>query len=176
MELLQRAGRDDDLQAWAAFQPIIEETVLIWLHEHPDQEAACRLHHERHFVVLAFERLRQVTVQRQLACMPLSEVLVTLRACLNGAILETMRVSSAPATLANVWPDEDDHPEKMAVWNRLQARLSCERERRLAYLLYHCGLSPAEIVRGAPQEWSDAQEVAHLRSNILLRLMERSEL
>ena len=96
LELLRRASTHGDLQAWAAFQQSLEETVLTWLHEHPGSEAACRLQSERHFVALAFERLRQAAVQGQVTCETLSEVLVFLRASLNGAILETLRISQRP--------------------------------------------------------------------------------
>jgi hypothetical protein len=44
-----------------------------------------------------------------------------------------------------------------------------QSERRLAYLLYSCGLQSAEIVRGSPQEWSDVHEVTRLRRIILER-------
>lgn len=168
LELWRRAKTHGDLEAWAAFQQCLEETVLTWFHDHPASEAACRMHSERHFVALAFERLRQAVVQRQVTCETLSEVLLYLRMSLNGAILETLRVSSWPG---GPWPDGEDRPDSSAVWDRLQALLSNERERRLAYLLYHCGLTLAEIVRGSPQEWSDVQEVARLRRIILARLM-----
>jgi len=49
--------------------------------------------------------------------------------------------------------------------------LADQHERRLAYLLYHCGLSPKEIVRFYPQEWSDVQEIHCLRRAILERLL-----
>ena len=68
LELLRRASTHGDLQAWAAFQQHLEETVLTWLHDHPGSETACRLQSERHFVVLAFERLRQATIQGQVTC------------------------------------------------------------------------------------------------------------
>ena len=45
------------------------------------------------------------------------------------------------------------------------------REQRLAYLLYHCGLEPAEIVRYCPQEWGNVQEVIRLRRTIFMQLM-----
>src|SRR5207248_4075058 len=154
----------------------LEETVLTWFHDHPGREAACRLQSERHFVALAFERLRQAAVQEQVAYETLSEVLVYLRASLNGAILETLRVSRRSGAVSSPWPDGEDRPDRSGVWNRLQALLSSERERRLAYLLYHCGLEPAEIVRYCPQEWSDVHEVARLRRSILARLMKRPEL
>ena len=55
------------------------------------------------------------------------------------------------------------------VWENLQRLLPSERERRLAYLLYHCGLRPREIVRFLPQEWSEIQEIYRLRRDILER-------
>jgi len=168
LELLRRAITYGDLEAWAAFRQGLEETVLSWLHEHPGREAACRVQTERHFVTMAFERLRQATIQGQVTCEMLSELLVFLRVSLNGAILETLRDSKRP--------DGEDRLDRGELWDRLQARLSNRREQRLAYLLYHCGLEPAEIVRCCPQEWSDVHEVARLRRIILERLMKRSEL
>jgi len=103
-------------------------------------------------------------------------VLLYLRASLNGAILDALRVSSRPGAVSIPWPDGEDRPDRSAVWDRLQvqALLSSERERRLAYLLYSCGLQPAEIVRYCPQEWSDVHEVTRLRRVIFNRLMNES--
>ena len=96
LKLLRCASSQGDLQAWATFQQGLEETVLIWLHEHTDSQVACCLHDERHFVAQAFEQLQQAVFQGQVSCETLSEVLGYLRASLNGAILETLRVSSHP--------------------------------------------------------------------------------
>ena len=174
LELLRRASTYGDLQAWTAFQQSLKETVRTWFHEHPGREAACRLQSERHFVAQAFEQLQQTVVQGQVACETLAEVLVYLRASLNGAILETLRVSSRPRAVSERMSAERDlqgHPQSLDIWGWFQARLSSEREGRLAYLLYHCGLEPAEIVRCCPQEWSDVHEVTRLRRSILARLM-----
>ena len=132
------------------------------------------MHSEKYFVAQAFERLWQAALQRQVACETLAELLVYLRASLNGAILETMRVSSRPSAISERMSAERDlqgHPQSLDIWGWFQARLSSEREGRLAYLLYHCGLEPAEIVRCCPQEWSDVQEVARLRRIIFMQLM-----
>jgi hypothetical protein len=129
------------------------------------------MHGERHFVAQAFEQLQQAVFQGQVTCETLSEVMVYLRASLNGAILETLRISSRPGAVSIPWLDGEDSPDKSEVWDRLQARLSNQREQRLAYLLYHCGLEPAAIVRYCPQEWSDVHEVARLRRIIFVRLM-----
>jgi hypothetical protein len=172
LELIHRAKTHGDLQAWATFQQSLEETVLTWFHAHPGSEAACRLQSERHFVALAFEQLWQAVLQGRVTCETLSGVLVYLRASLNGVILETLRVSTRPAALCERIAGEQDlegQLESREVWDRFRARLSSERERRLAYLLYHCGLQPAEIVRDSPQEWSDVHEVARLRRIILAR-------
>lgn len=176
LELLRRASKQGDLDAWATFQKSLEATVLTWLHAHPGSEVACRVHGERHLVSLAFERLRRAIIQGQVTCETLSKVLVYLRAILNGVILETLRNSKRPGAVSIIWSDGEDCLERGELWDRLQARLSSERERRLAYLLYHCGLEPAEIVHYCPLEWSDVQEVVLLRRIILVRLIKRSEL
>ncbi len=173
LELLCRASTQGDLDAWAAFQQILEVTVLTWFHKHPGREAGCHLQSEQSFVAQTFERLRQATIQGQVSCESLSEVLVFLRASLNGVILETLRDSKRPGAVSSPWPDGEDRPDMGELWDRLQARLSNRREQRLAYLLYQCGLEPAEIVRCCPQEWSDVHEVARLRNIILARLMQR---
>jgi hypothetical protein len=175
LELLCCASTHGDLETLEAFQQSLEEIVLTWLHDHPGREAAYRLQSERHFVALAFERLRQAVVQRQVACETLSEVLMYLRASLNGAILETLRDSKRPGAVSSIRPDGEDRTVRNELWAKLQARLPNRREQRLAYLLYHCGLEPAEIVRGLPQEWSDIHEIMRLRRSILARLIQRSE-
>jgi hypothetical protein len=176
LELLCHTSIHGDLQAWVAFQQSLEELLLTWLHKHPGREAACYLQSEQHFVAQAFERLRQATIQGQVSCEFFSEVLVFLSASLNGAILETLRDSKRAGAVSSIGPDAEDHLDRGELWDMLQARLSNQREQRLAYLLYHCGLKPAEIVRGLPQEWSDVQEVARLRRSILARLMRGPEL
>jgi hypothetical protein len=47
--------------------------------------------------------------------------------------------------------------------------LSDEREKRLAYLLYYCGLKPRDIARRWSQEFHDVQEIYRLNSNIVER-------
>lgn len=172
LELLHRASTSGDLEAWGAFQQGLEETALAWFHAHPSSEAASRVQSESHFVARAFEQVWHLVVQGQVACQTLSEALVCLRASLCGAILEALRVARREGAASSLGLDGGEPSESSAVWGNLQAALSTERERRLAYLLYHCGLSPAEIVCCCPQEWSDVREVARLRRSILARLIQ----
>jgi hypothetical protein len=174
LELMHSAISQGDQDAWAEFQQSLEETVLTWLHAHPGRESACLCKSELHFVALAFERLRQAAIQGKVAYKTLSEVFVYLRASLNGVILEALRISACPEAVSQRLSGEryvEGHPKSREVWDLLQARLSSERERRLGYLLYHCGLGPGEIVRCYPQEWSDVHEIARLRRIILADLM-----
>jgi hypothetical protein len=171
LELWRRASREGDQEAWAAFQQSLEETVLAWFHAHPSREAASRVRSESYLVARAFEQMWHLVVQGQAAYQALSEVLVYLRASLNAAILEGLRVARREGSASSL-PDREEPSESGVVWGVLQAALSNERERRLAYLLYHRGLSPAEIVCCSPQEWSDVREVARLRRRILARLIQ----
>jgi hypothetical protein len=148
--------------------------VLGWLHEHPGREMACRSESEEHYMALAFERFWQATLQRQVVYKTLTEVLVSLRASLNGAILETARVSSHPREALRSGtgePHMQDSPRSRETWDTLQTLLPDQREQRLAYLLFHCGLKPREVVRCCPQEWRDIQEISCLRRIILERLL-----
>ena len=171
LKLLRRASSQGDLQDWATFQQGLEETILAWFYTHPGSEAASRVQSDRYFVARAFEQFWNLGVQEQVACETLSEALMYLRASLNGAILETLRVSRRPKVVSSPWPDEEGCLERSVIWGRLQAELPNQREQRLAYLLFHCGLSPREIVRGLPQEFDDVREVYGLRRTIMERLL-----
>ena len=176
LELLRRALVQVDQDAWAGVQRCLSELVRGWLYSHPRREAALRWQSEEDYVALAFERFWQATVQQQVAFRTLAGALAYLRASLNGAILDTLRtyVRSREVPLpepgAPGEPSFEDRTNSGELWEILQRVLPSERERRLAYLLYHCGLKPREIVRFCPQEWNDVQEIYRLRRNILERL------
>jgi hypothetical protein len=177
LELLRRAIAHGDQDAWAGFQQCLEEAVLAWLHEHPSREAACRGLCEKDLVVQAFERFRQGAVQAQMTFETLAGVLVYLRASLHGAILDTLRALSRPKEVSILVPGLAGEPhvadqiDSNEIWEFLQTLLPSARERRLAYLIYFCGLGPQEIVQCCPQEWSDVQEIYRLRRNIVERLL-----
>jgi len=65
----------------------------------------------------------------------------------------------------------EDHPDTSELGESLHTLLLNEREQRLVFLLFQCGLSPREIVRCYPQEWSDIQEIYRLRHAILERML-----
>ncbi len=101
LELWRRAIQQGDLEAWAGFQQDLEETFLAWFHAHPSSFAASRVHCESHYVAQAFEQVWHLVVQGQVTCHALSEALVYLRASLNGAILEGLRVARCPGATSS---------------------------------------------------------------------------
>jgi hypothetical protein len=143
---------------------------------------ACYLDTEEHYVALAFVRCWQSTIAEQLEFGQLSGVLHYLRACLNGGILDTLRAYSRLKEVSLQEPEEpgkhrgEESTDSSEIWETLKNMLSNPREQQLAYLLFHCGLRPREIVHCCPQEWSDVHEVYGLRRTIMERVLRNAGL
>ena len=180
-ELLHQALAQGNQDAWAELQQCLGETVCRWLHTHPSKEVAWSFESAEHYVGLAFERFRQAAIEGQVAFETQASALVYLCASLNGTILDSLRAyarpRAVPVPLPGV-PSEpyfEDRTTSLELWEILQKVLPSEREQRLAYMLYHCGLGPREIVQLCPQEWSDVQEIYRLRRNILEQLLRHTD-
>ncbi len=177
VEVFRRATVQGDQDARAWVQQSLSEVVHDWLRRHPSREVACRLESEEHYVAQTFEHFWQATVQQQVTFRTLGGALLYLRASLHGAILDTLRTYSRPREVALPEPGEageppvEDQTDSKEIWKILHTILPSDREKRLAYLLYHCGLKPREIVRFCPQEWNDVQDIYRLRGNIMERLL-----
>src|SRR5216683_3017915 len=61
-------------------------------------------------------------------------------------------------------------------WECMQQLFPDGRERRVAYLVFHCNLSPQDIFCFAPQGFRDVQEIRHLRLHMLERILLHSDL
>ena len=182
VELIRRATVQGDQEAWAWVQHCFGGIVLNWLRCHPQRAQACRLESEENYVAQAFERFWQATASnKQVEFHTLAAALRYLRASLNGAILDTLRAYLRPRETSLPEPGEPGEPyvedsfESSEVWEILQTMLPDRREKRLAYLLFHCGLKPREIVRFCPREWSDVHEIYHVRRNITQRLLSNAD-
>ena len=160
-----------DAQAREWVQRSYQETVLDWLRSHPHKEEAYRFYDENYYVSQAFACFWLTAARKPgLAINTLDTALQYLYASLNGVLVDTLRASSRRA----IAPGEDiDDQGKL--WETIQTLVSDAREQRVAYLLYHCGLKAGEIVRACPQEFSDVQEISHLRCNVLERLLHNSD-
>ncbi len=178
LELFRRSSMQHDDVAPEVLRQCFSEFIRNWIRRHPQKEIACRLESEEYYVAQAFEFFWQAVIHRQvLECAALPIVLAYLQASLNGVILDTLRTFSQSNKVAFLETDDTAEPvvksneHAATLWESIQSMLPNERERRVAYLLFHCGLQPGEIVACDPQEFSDVQEVARLRRNIMVRLM-----
>jgi len=160
LELLHLATQQDDHEARSWVQLCLGGRGGGWLRRHPQKEVACRLESEENYVAQAFERFWQaIAYIQRVKFSTLAAALQYLRASLNGAILDMLRAYARPREVSRSVPGEpceplvEDSTENSEVWEILHMILSNPRERRLAYLLFHCGLKPREIVRFCPQEW-----------------------
>jgi hypothetical protein len=179
LELLRRATFQDNQEAWSWVQHCFGGMIRGWLRRHPQRELACRLESEEHYVDQAFERFWQATtIHQRVEFSTLAAALQYLRASLNGAILDILRANERSGDAPLPEPGEprvEDSTDSSEVWESLQAILLNPREQRLAYLLFHCGLGPREIVRFCPQEWSDIQEIYRLRRNMMKRFLLKAD-
>ena len=182
LELLRRAIVQGDQEAWVGIQHCFNGLVRGWLRRHPKREVACRLESEENYVAQTFERFWQATAStRHVEFNTLAAALQYLRASLNGVILDTLRAYARPREVILPEAGEagelqaEDTADRGEVWEALQTMLSDEREKRLAYLLFHCGLKSREIIRFCPQEWSDVREIYRLRRNIMERILHNAD-
>jgi hypothetical protein len=179
IELLRRATVEDDQEAWVWVQHCFGELLRSWLHSHPKREAACRLESEETYVALAFERFWQaITSNQRVEFSRLAAALLYLRASLHGVILNTLRTYVRPKEVS--WPEPgesqvEDSAVSSEVFEVLKTMLPNPREQRVAYLLFHCGLKPREIVRLCPQEWSSVGEIYGLRRTIIERILRNTD-
>jgi hypothetical protein len=178
LELLHRAIMQSNQEAWIWVQHCFGEMVRGWVRLHPRRAMACRLDSEENFVAQAFERFWQATAcNQQLEFRTLAAASQYLRASLHGAILDTLRTYQRPgdasryASGAPGEPSVGDVTGGSELWDILKGMLTNPREQRLAYLLFHCGLSPMEIVQFCSSEWSSVQEISVLRHTIMERVL-----
>ncbi len=182
VELLRRATVQGDQEAWIWVHHCFGGVLLNWLHRHPKRAQACRLESEEHYVALAFERFWQATASnQQVGFNTLAAALQYLRASLNGAILDTLRAYARRREISLPEPGEPGEPHMQdvtfssEVWDNLKTLLSNPREARVAYLLFHCGLKPREVVHVCPQEFGDVREVYRLRRTIMERVLRNGD-
>ena len=182
LELLHRAIIQNDQEAWTWVQHCFGGLVRGWLHRHPQRASAYLLESEEHYVTQTFERFWQAAVHTQEGAIDSMEgALRYVRASLNGTLLETLRASSGSGESSISHPHEAEErliQKKAAgseVWALIQESIHSPREQRLAFLLFHCGLSPREVLQYCSREFDDLHEISHLRYSILEHLLRRTD-
>lgn len=183
LELLRHATSRDNQEAREVWQRCFGEVLRSWLYRHPRSEEVCRFDGEERYLAQTFECFWQTVDDWQLqASTSLPTVLRYLQACQHGVLLDALRGEGVPkgiALQALVHSEEQpggDFPGDRQLWERIQGLFPDVREQRVAYLLFHCNLSPSEIFCRAPQQFRDVQEICHLRARILERILLHSDL
>lgn len=178
VELLRRALIEQTDEAWAALQQCFGETVRIWLRSHPSSDVALRRDSEENYIAQTFTRFWYAVRDQRLQFGSLPAALRYLHATLNGLLTDTLRFHLRQ----RVWevplpepgcpeePGSEDRFESEQLWEAIERLLVNEREKRLFFLLYGCGLKPREVVLRCPQEFDDVQEIYRLNTNIIDRL------
>ncbi len=164
--MLQRAEMRRDSHARQWLQRATRKPLLAYLHRHPFYQELQRIASDEHYITRTFERFWQRVDQQHLHVDTRSDLLRYIQATLNGLILETLR----PAASQQQPVSAQTPPPGPALWSIMQDILPDERQRRVAYLLYHCGLKPAEIVRTCPQEFTDIQEIHRVRCAVIEKM------
>src|SRR5579883_1494095 len=183
LEILRRAVVLRDDQAWAVLQQQFNENIRLWLARHPYRETALRYEVDQSYIDDAFRRFWQAIKDQHLIFATLAGALSYLRMCLNCAIMDTLRAYSRPKEepipdYAQSYLDEpsvEDRYHENDLWEIVQSILPGEKERRVAFLHFHCNLKPREIMRYCPGEFSGEDEIYRLKRNIVERILRNAD-
>lgn len=174
LEMFRHALCEHDQQTQRWLQNHFSVKVLDLIHSHPSKDLACRFHSEEYYVIETFKRFWQTPHQHhEFELKSMTDVLSYLRVSLNGVVLDALRRHSRPHEAPSPGPGLDrelhsnENDNSHEVWSSLERKLSGARQRRLAYLLFHCALKPGEIVGSCPHEFSDIHEIYSMRRNII---------
>jgi hypothetical protein len=181
LEMFHRAMVNHEPDVWELLQQCFSPLVRAWMRNHPQRNLACRYELEENYVANTFTRVWQASMRNRLEFDTLAAALSYLKLSFQGTIVDTLRVYAQPREVS--LPDADsvtyssDKPaikkdyKSSDLWEIIKSLLPDERERRLAYLLFNCGLKPIEIVRCYPDEFGELQEIIRLTRNIMERLI-----
>jgi hypothetical protein len=182
LALFYRAMVQRDAQAWEALQRCFVGLVRSWFYRHAKWELALTLDTEENYIAQAFTRLWYASTKNpNLQFATLGAALDYLRASLNAVIIDTLRIYARSKEVPLPDPGSPGEPlvedmeERGEVWEIICSMITNEREKRVAYLYFFCGLKVREILQFCPQEFNDAQELYALRRNLFKRLMRNAD-
>jgi hypothetical protein len=165
LDLFHRALARKDQQA--QFQLHFGETVRGWIRHHFKRELASHFKQEEYYVAQTFACFWQITSRYQESeFSTFAAILQHLHASLNSIIIAARRASLSTTVAMATMPNDGAE-----VWKRVQSLLTDSRQQRIAYLLFHCGLKPREIVQSFPEEFSDVSEISHIRYKIMAGIL-----
>lgn len=183
VELVRRAAVLRTDEVWEALARLFHETVLIWLRAHPNYDLAIIYDSEDNYVALMLTRFWSAMRDQHLRFITLPTLLSYLHATLNSTVIDTIRVSTRTRCVSLLDPvvaesadlAQEERYDDDYTWNTIQRLLESEKERRLMYLLYYCGLKPREIAARFPARFPDVKEVYRLNHAIIERLRRKRD-
>jgi len=180
LEIVRRALFEKTDEAWSNLEQYFSETIRVWIRCNPSRDLALQYDSEENYIAQTFSRFWYAMRSKQVEFNTLSAALAYLHATLGGVMTDTLRFHSrsreVPLTEsgASNEPWVDKPFENECLWEGMQKLLYDERERRIFYLLYSCGLKPGDIVLRCPQEFPEVKEIYRLNHNIIERLRRNS--
>jgi len=178
IELLRRAIVEHTDHARSLLQQCLSETIRTWIRSHPNGDLTLLHSSEENFIAQTFSRFWYAVHDQHVEFTTLSLALRYLRATLNGILIDTqrshwrlqLREDSLPEPGCSEELAAEEPIDAQNIWKIIESLLFDARERRVAYLLYFCGLKPREIVIRCPKEFDDVKEIYHLRHTIVEQL------
>ncbi len=183
VEILRRALVDQTDEAWSALQQRFSETVRVWVRCHPSSDIALLRDSEENYIAQTFSRFWYAVRKQHIEFSSVPAALCYLHATLNGLMIDTLRSHfrsctrevSLPEPGFSGEPSAEELFEGESLWENIQSMLCDERERRIFYLLYYCGLKPREVVALCSQEFGEIKEIYRLNTIIIKRLRRNSD-
>lgn len=183
LELLRRAVVEHTDQAWSLFQQCMSGTIRAWMQSHPNHDVALLRDSEEKLMARTFSHFWYAVQDQHVEFTTLPVLMCYLHATLNGILIDTRRSqwrlqlteASSPGAACSEQLAVGEPVDAQKIWKVIESLLFDERERRIAYLLYFCGLKPMEIVNRCPKEFDDIKEIYHLRCTIVEKLRQNSD-
>jgi len=157
---------------WMCFVLFLTKNCLDKWDHHSD--LVCRLHAKEYYVIEAFSCFwNTLRNQQKFDLVSMADVLSHLHVSMNSVILDVLRNYFSPQegpftnTNSTTKAPSNVNDYSLEIWGLIESQLSNARERRMAYLLFQCALKPGEIVGRFPNEFSDVNEISHIRRNIM---------
>lgn len=176
LEIFYRATIKGNEDAWALIVRSYSRTVLGWLRNHPNRSSAMLYDSEENYVSSAFARFWQATRNHETEFTTLAGALKFLKLSLHGAVVDTLRAYARqklplpePGSGFEE-PAAEEEDDGRDLWEAIENLLPTLREKRVAYLIIHCGLKPRHVMQYCPGLFENVREVHTTWRNVLDRL------
>ncbi|MBV8695854.1 MAG: hypothetical protein JO125_16920 [Chloroflexi bacterium] len=183
LEIVRRAVLQGDDEAWTVLYRQFSENLRLWFRRHPWKDMVLQYEQEEHYVDLAFERFWKSVRKQELSFTTLAAAMSYLHMCLNCSVMDMVRDGTRPKeaplpdyTQANApEPLVEDLYHENEVWEAMERLLPNDKEKRLAYLHFHCNLKAREIMQFCPGEFGSEHEIYRLKRNVIDRLIRNKD-